>query len=177
MFNGINIRRKLSFFLVFIFTFLFITQISSSWVNAKEKPKPEPKDWHVSGIMAALDDSYEGVQELAFDKLGEYELKNLDKQQADEIAKKAANVLENEKADSEFRKSAVKALGNLGDVAKPYVEDILDILKNEKVDDDVRAGAASALGNLGDAAKPYVKDILAFLKDEKVEDYVRNGAA
>ncbi|WP_414621091.1 HEAT repeat domain-containing protein [Calothrix sp. CCY 0018] len=172
-----SIRRKFSFFLVFTFTFLFILQLSLPWVNAKEAPKPEPKDWHINGIVAALDDGYPKVQELAFHKLGEYELKHFNQQEAKKIAKKAANVLKDEKLDSEVRRSAASALGNLGDAAKPYVKDILAILKDEKVDDNVRGSAAQALGNLGDAGKPYIEDILAILKDEKVDDNVRGSAA
>lgn len=133
MFKSSIVKRKFSFFLVFIFTFLFIFQLSLLSVNAKEKPKPEPKDWQINGIVAALDDSYLGVQRLAFDKLTEYELKNLDEQQATWIAKKAANVLKDEKVDSYVRGSAAEALGNLGDAAKPYLKDILAIVKDQKV--------------------------------------------
>ncbi|MGB7377367.1 MAG: HEAT repeat domain-containing protein [Rivularia sp. (in: cyanobacteria)] len=177
MFQITSIRRKLSFFLVFTFTFLFILQLSLPWVNAKEAAKPELKDWQINGIMAAVDDAYPQVQGLAFDKLTKYELKNLDNKQAEKIAKKAVNLLKDEKVDSSVRSSAAVALGNLGDVAKPYIKDILAFLKDEKVDSFVRGDAAKALGNLGDAAKPYIKDILAFLKDEKVDSFVRGDAA
>jgi HEAT repeat protein len=177
MFQITSIRRKLSFFLVFTFTFLFIFQLSLPWVNAKEAPKPEPKDWHISGIMAAVDDVYPQVQALAFDKLTKYELKNLNKKQAEKIAKKTANLLKDKKVDSSVRSSAAWALGNLGDAAKPYVKDIAALLKDEKIDDYVRGSAAEALGNLGDAAKPYVKDIAALLKDEKVDSFVRSRVA
>ena len=127
MFQITSIRRKLSFFLVFTFTFLFILQLSLPWVNAKEAPKPEIKDWQISGIVAALDDGYPQVQGIAFSNLTKYELKNLNKQQAKKIAKKAANVLKDEKVDLLVRRKAVLALSNLGDAAKPYVEDIAAI--------------------------------------------------
>ncbi|AFY58878.1 HEAT repeat-containing protein [Rivularia sp. PCC 7116] len=172
MFQITSIRRKLSFFLVFTFTFLFIFQLSLPWVNAKEAAKPEIKDWHISGIVAALDDDYPGVQGVAFDKLTKYELKNLNKKQATWMAKKAIKLLKDEKVDSEFRSNAARALGNLKDAAKPYIQDILAIFKDERVDSNVRTGAAKALvnlGNLGDAAKPYVQDILAIFKVEKDE--------
>ncbi len=177
MFQITSIRRKLSFFLVFTFTFLFILQLSLPWVNAKEAAKPEIKDWHISGIMAAVDDGYPQVQTLAFDKLTKYELKNLNKKQAEKIAKKTVKVFKDKKVDSSVRSSAAKALGNLRDAAKPYVEDILAIVKDEKVDLGVRYDALKAVGNLRDAAKPYVKDIAALLKDEKIESYLRGGAA
>ena len=177
MFKSSTVKRKLSFFLVFIVTFLFIFQLSLPWVNAKEKPKPELKDWQMNGIVAALDDVYPEVQGLAFRQLTEYELKNLNQQEAKKIAKKAIKLLKNEKVDLFVRGNAAVALGNLGDAAKLYVEDILAIVKDEKVDSFVRRDAAVALGNLGDAAKPYVKDIFAIVKDEKVNSDVRAGAA
>ena len=74
-----------------------------------------------------------------------------------------------ENVDSFFRSTAAEALGNLGDAAKPYVEDIFAILKNEKVGSYIRGYAVLALGNLGNVAKPYVEDIAALLKDEKVD--------
>jgi HEAT repeat protein len=68
-------------------------------------------------------------------------------------------------------------LGNLGQAAQPYIQDILDFLKNEKVDAFVRGHAAVALGNVGQAAQPYIPDILAFLKNEQVNAFVRSRAA
>ncbi len=177
MFQITSIRRKFSFFLVFTFTFLFILQLSLPWVNAKEAPKPEIKDWQISGIMAAVDDVYPTVQTLAFDKLTEYQLKNLNKKQAEKIAKKAVNLLKDEKVDSRIRGSATSALGNLGNLPKPYVEDILAIVKDKKVDHNVRINAAEALSNLGNVTKPYVEDIAAILKDEKLDPYFRGSAA
>jgi HEAT repeat protein len=177
MFQITSIRRKLSFFLVFTFTFLFILQLSLPWVNAKEAAKPEPKDWHINGIVAAMDDGYPQVQWLAFNKLGEYDFKKLNQQQAEKIAKKAVNLLKNEKVDDNVRYSAASALGNLGNLPKPYVQDILAIVKDKKVDDNVRIDAAVALSNLGNVAKPYVEEIAAILKDEKLDPYFRGSAA
>ncbi|MGB6298706.1 MAG: HEAT repeat domain-containing protein [Rivularia sp. (in: cyanobacteria)] len=177
MFQITSIRRKLSFFLVFTFTFLFILQLSLPWVNAKEAAKPEPKNWHINGIVAAMDDGYPQVQWLAFNKLGEYDFKKLNQQQAEKIAKKAVNLLKNEKVDDNVRYSATSALGNLGNLPKPYVQDILAIVKDKKVDDNVRIDAAVALSNLGNVAKPYVEEIAAILKDEKLDPYFRGSAA
>jgi HEAT repeat protein len=69
------------------------------------------------------------------------------------------------------------ALENLGEAAKPYVEDIANIFKDKTVDSSVRRSAAEALGNLGEAAKPYVQDITDILKDETVDFWVRKSAA
>ncbi|WP_414621353.1 HEAT repeat domain-containing protein [Calothrix sp. CCY 0018] len=174
MFKSSSVRRKLSFFLVFTFTFLFVLQLSLPWVNAKEKPKPEPKDWHINGIVAALDDAYPEVIKFAFGKLGEeeYKLKNINQRQAERIANKAINLLNNENIKS----NAVKALVNLGDAPKAYVENIAAIVRDEKVHLTVRANAVRVLGNLGDAAKPYIQDILAIIKNENIHPYFRSSA-
>jgi HEAT repeat protein len=170
-------RRKPSPIFLFPFTFLLIFFLWLPWVNAKEAPKPKPQDWQLNGIIAAIDDIYPGVQGLAFNKLVEYQLKDLDKQKLENIAKKAASVLKDEKVDANLRTSAISALGNFGEAAKSYIPDILAILKDEKADANVRNGAALALGNFGEAAKSYIPDILAILKDEKADANVRAGAA
>jgi HEAT repeat protein len=170
-------RRKPSSIFLFSFTFLLIFLLWLPWVNAKEAPKPKPQDWQLNGIIAAIDDIYPGVQGLAFNKLVEYQLKDLDKQKLENIAKKAASVLKDEKVDANLRTSAISALGNFGEAAKSYIPDILAILKDEKADANVRNGAALALGNFGEAAKSYIPDILAILKDEKADANVRAGAA
>ncbi|WP_425335056.1 HEAT repeat domain-containing protein [Nostoc punctiforme] len=149
------------------------------WVSAKEPPKPKPEAWQINGIVTALDDGYDGVKEQAFEKFNEYDLKNLKSvvQKLEDIAQKATDILKDKTVDSNVREGAVKALGNLGKVAKPYVKDIADILKDKTVDSNVRSGAAVALGNLGEAAKPYVKDIADILKDKTVTSDVRSSAA
>ncbi|MEA5598602.1 HEAT repeat domain-containing protein, partial [Rivularia sp. UHCC 0363] len=88
--------------------------------------------------------------------------------------KDTANILKDKSADSDVRGSAVEALGNMGNAAKPY---IADILKDKSVESYVRSSAVEALGNMGNAAKPYVKDIADILKDKSVESYVRSSAA
>ncbi len=170
---------KRSPFYLFPFTILLVFLLSFSWVSAKEPPKPKPQPWQIDGILAALDDGYPKVQQLAFNKLAKYEAQDLKAvlKKPEDIAQKAAKILKDKTVDSNARSSAAYALGNLGDAAKPYVKDIADILKDKTVDSNVRASAAEALGNLGDAAKPYVKDILDFLKDKTVESDVRSSAA
>ncbi|BAZ47800.1 hypothetical protein NIES4103_04040 [Nostoc sp. NIES-4103] len=39
-------------------------------------------------------------------------------------------------------------MANLGEVAKPYVKDILDFLKDKSVDSDVRSSVTKALGKI-----------------------------
>ncbi|MEH2105575.1 HEAT repeat domain-containing protein, partial [Nostoc sp.] len=124
------------------------------WVSAKEQPKPKPQAWQINGIVAALDDGYDGVKKLALNKFDEYDLKNLKSvvQKPEDIAQKVFKILKDKTVDNDVRSGAASALGNLGEAAKPYIKDIADILKDKTVDKYVRSGAASALGNLGEAA-------------------------
>ena len=174
-----RIKRKISLFLVFIFTICLILLPNLTWVNAQKAPKPKPQDWHISGIIAALDDSDPKVQEYALSQLARYETQDLktELKKPENVAQKAAKILKDKNVESYVRGSAASALGKLGDAAKPYVKDIADVLKDKNVDSRVRGSAASALGNLGDAAKPYVKDIADVLKDNNVESYVHGSAA
>jgi HEAT repeat protein len=171
--------RKLSPFFLFPFTLLLTLLLSLPWVNAKEAPKPKPQPWQIDGIVAAIDDSQDGVKGYAFDQLAKYKPQDLKLvlKKPEDIARKAADILKDQKVEASVRGRAAQALGNLGQAAQPYIKDILDILKDQKVDASVRGGAAQALGNLGQAAQPYIKDILDFLKDQKVYAYVRGGAA
>jgi HEAT repeat protein len=148
-------------------------------VSAKEAPKPKPQPWQIDGIVAALDDSQDKVKGYAFSKLAEYKPQDLKSvlEKPEDIARKAADILKDEKVDASVRRGAVVALGKLGEAAKPYVKDIADILKDQKVDLSVRISAAYALGNLGQAAQPYIQDIADILNDEKVEADFRRDAA
>ncbi|WP_224312276.1 HEAT repeat domain-containing protein, partial [Trichormus variabilis] len=167
--------RYIFYSLAFILSFL----LCLPWVNAQEKPKPQPEAWQINGIVAALDDGHDQVKGYAFKQLGEYNLKDLKSlvKKPEDIAEKAAKILKDEKVSAGVRGSAAEALGNLGEAAAKYVPDIANILKDEKVPTNVRGSAAEALGNLGDTVAKYVPDILYFLKDQKVPDYDRSGAA
>ncbi|MEH2067409.1 MAG: HEAT repeat domain-containing protein [Nostoc sp.] len=173
------IKKRSSPFFLFPFTLLLTLLLALPWVSAKEQPKPKPEAWQINGIVAAIDDGYDGVKKLAFEKFNEYDLKNLKSvvQKPEDIAQKVFNILKDKTVDNDVRSGAADALGNLGEAAKPYVKDIADILKDKTVDKDVRSGAASALGNLGEATKPYVKDIADILKDKSVDNSVRSSAA
>ena len=146
---------RLSVFFLFCFTLLLTLFLSLPWVNAKETPKPEPQDWQINGIVAALDDSYDKVKGYAFDKLAAYELKDLKTvfKKPEEIAQKAAQILKDEKVDlNVVRGSAAEALSKFGQAAARYIPNIANILKDEKVDSSVRGSAAVALSNFGQAA-------------------------
>jgi hypothetical protein len=108
---------KRSPFYLFPFTLFLVFLLSFSWVSAKEAPKPKPQPWQIDGIVAALDDGYPKVQELAFDKLAEYEAKDLKAvlKKPEDIAQKAAKILKDEKVDADIRSSAGVALGNFGE--------------------------------------------------------------
>jgi HEAT repeat protein len=171
---------KLSLFFLFSFTLLLILFLSLPWVNAKETPKPKPQDWQINGILAALDDGHDQVKEYAFYQLFGYDLQNLktlEQKPADDIAKKAVQILKDKTVGSNVRDSAASTLGNLGEATKPYIKDLTAILQDKSVESNVRARAASTLGNLSEATKPYVKDIAAILQDKSVEVTVRAGAA
>ncbi|MEH2226400.1 HEAT repeat domain-containing protein, partial [Nostoc sp.] len=171
--------NKLSLFFLFCFTLLLTFFLCLPWVSAKETPKPKPQQWQIDGIVAALEDSYPKVKQYAFEQLAKYKPQDLKilLKKPEEIAQKAANILKDEKVDSNVRSSAALALGNLGEAATKYIPDILNFLKDEKVDKYVRGSAASALGNLGEAATKYIPDIVNILKDEKVDSGVRGSAA
>ncbi|MBG1271096.1 HEAT repeat domain-containing protein [Nostoc sp. WHI] len=153
--------------------------LSLSWVNAKETPKPNPQDWQINGILAALDDGHDQVKGGALYQLVQYDLKDLKSlgKKPEDVAQKAAKILKDKSVESDVRSRAAVALGNLGEAAKPYVKDIADFLKDKTVDSNLRSRAAEALGNLGEPAKPYVKDIADFLRDKTVESDVRVSAA
>ncbi|BAY85673.1 HEAT repeat-containing PBS lyase [Calothrix parasitica NIES-267] len=65
----------------------------------------------------------------------------------------------------------------MGDIAKPYIKEIVDILKDESVNSDARSAAAFALSKMGDIAKPYIKEIFDLIKDESVGSNVSYSAA
>jgi predicted methyltransferase MtxX (methanogen marker protein 4) len=135
---------KLSPFFLFPFTLFLVFLLSFSWVSAKEPPKPKPQPWQIDGILAALDDGYPQVQQLAFEKLAEYEAKDLKAvlKKPEDIAQKVAKILKDEKVDASVRGSAASALGNLKEAGAKYAPDIAKILKDEKVDANVRGSAA-----------------------------------
>ncbi|MBE8968637.1 HEAT repeat domain-containing protein [Nostocales cyanobacterium LEGE 12452] len=171
------IKKRSSPFFLFSFILLLTLLLTLPWVSAKEQPKPEA--WQINGIVAALDDEYDGVKRYAFNTLAEYDLKDLKAlgKKPEDIAQKAAKILKDKTVDPYVRSGAAEALSNLGEAAKHYVKDILDFLKDKTVDPSVRIVAALALPNLGEAAKPYVQDIADILKDKTVNRYVRSSAA
>ena len=163
-------------FFLFFLAFILILSCSFPRINAQEKSKPKAEDWQLNGILAALDDPYPRVKGKAFEKVSEYDWQNESSETQENIAKKAADILTNENVDLNVRRNAAVALGNLGETAKPYVQDVVKILKDESVDSWVRRVAAVVWGNLGEAAKPYIPDIVKILKDENVDSNVRIDA-
>ncbi|UKO99405.1 hypothetical protein [Nostoc sp. UHCC 0870] len=69
--------KQTSPLLLFFLTLLLTLLLFLPWVSAKEPPKPQPTAWQINGIVAALDDGHDGVKKLAFEKLNEYDLQNL----------------------------------------------------------------------------------------------------
>ena len=110
-----SIKRKISLFLVFIFTICLILLPNLNLVNAQNVPKPKPQNWHISGIMAALDDSDPKVQGYALSQLARYEAQDLkaELKKPEDIAQQAAKILKDKNVDSYVRGSAASALGNI----------------------------------------------------------------
>ncbi|BDA76416.1 unknown protein (plasmid) [Calothrix sp. PCC 7716] len=173
MSKKLRLDKKLLKLAVFIFTCLLVIVFASPWVTAKDTPKPKLQEWQLKGIVAAMDDVYPQVQELTFNKLGEYELKSLDKQIKEHLAKKAIAIIKDNKIDVSVHSSAAYVLENLGETAKSYIPDILAIIKNNEIDASVRHNAAYMLGNFKEAVKPYIPDIVAILKNNEVNKSVR----
>lgn len=157
-------NSKLSLFFLFCFTLLLTLLLSLPWVNAKQTSKPQPQDWQINGISAALDDGHDQVKGYALEKLVEYNLKDLKSfgKKPEEIAKKVAKFLKNEKVNPGIRSSAAEALSNFGQAAAEYIPEILKFLKDENVDPDVRRSAAEALEKI---RKLEVKEVVVILNN------------
>ncbi|PHM06346.1 PBS lyase, partial [Nostoc sp. 'Peltigera malacea cyanobiont' DB3992] len=111
------IKKRSSPFFLFPFILLLTLLLALPWVSAKEQPKPKPQAWQINGIVAALDDGHDGVKGYAFNKLAEYDLKDLKSlgKKPEDIAQKAAKILKDKSVDNDVRRGAAEALGNLGE--------------------------------------------------------------
>lgn len=153
---------KPSGFILYALAFILTFLLCLPWVNAKETPKPKPQQWQIDGISAALDDGYDKVKRYALDQLVKYNLKDLKSlgKKPEDIARKAAKILKDEKVTANVRSAAAVALGNLGQAAANYVPDIAKILKDEKVPANVRSAAAS-----GKIRKLELKEVIVILNN------------
>jgi HEAT repeat protein len=172
------IKKRSSPFFLFPFTLLLTLFRALPWVSPKEQPKPKQEAWQINGIVAALDDGYDGVKKLALEKFNEYDPKNLKSvvHKPEDIAEKVLKILKDNTVDLNICRSAAEALENLGEAAKS-VKNILQEVKDQTVDLNVRRSAAQGLGNLGEAAKPYVQDIADIFKNKTLDPSVRSSAA
>ncbi len=111
-------------FILFPITFLLVFFLSFPWVNAQNVTKPKPQEWQINGILAALDDDYDEVKGDALSELARYEAKDLKPllKKPEDVAEKAAKLLKDKSVSSDVRDSAARALGNLGDAAKPHAK-------------------------------------------------------
>ncbi len=140
--------------------------------------KQKPTQGELVGLVAALDDDGLETKELALRQLAKFDGSVLrgTLKQPEVVAKKAFDILEDEKNNSSLRVSAAAALANLSDVSKPYVKDIRKFLRNEKTVMFLREQLISSIGNLGDLGKPYAQEIGNLIKDEKNDPYIRSSA-
>lgn len=152
-----RIKRKISLFLVFTFTICLILLPNLTWVNAQKVSKPKPQDWHINGIIAALDDSDPKVQGNALNQLGRYETQELKAtlKKPEDVAQRAIKLLTGKNVELEVRRNAVGALKNLGDAAKPYLKDMLELVKDTSFDPGLRYSTLEVFGSLGSAAKDH----------------------
>ncbi len=168
-------------FFLFLFTLLLTLSLALPWVSAQEPSKPKPQPWHIDGIIAALDDGHDKVKDYAFWQLIQYEPQELqaviEKPEDEDIAEKAANILQNKTVDSHIRRLMVYALVNLGEAGVNYIPDMLNFLQDETVDGLVRGSAADALVRLGEAGAIYAPEIANIVQDETVDGWVRGWMA
>jgi hypothetical protein len=131
-------------FLLFPLTLLLVLLLSLPLGKCGRNAQAKAATLAIDGIMAALEDDLPRVKQYALDNLTAYDLQDLKSvgREPEDIAKKAAEILKDEKVDANVRASAASALSNLGQAAAKYVPDIVNFLKDEKVDAYVRASAA-----------------------------------
>ncbi|MCY7272517.1 MAG: HEAT repeat domain-containing protein, partial [Phormidesmis sp. CAN_BIN44] len=152
--------------------FLFSLSIGVSLGNAQEEPKPELQEWRINGILAALDDGYSAVKQTAFEKLLDFDAEDLKAfpKQSEEIGKRAINLLNNSKEDSDLRSKAAEALGNLDKSNPAAVQSLTSVLNNSKENSNLRSSAAEALGYLGKSNPAAVQFLTSVLNNSK-EDF------
>ncbi|MEH2395061.1 MAG: hypothetical protein V7K21_26555 [Nostoc sp.] len=61
------IKKRSSPFFLFPFTLLLTLLRALPWVSAKEQPQLHLEAWQINGIVAALDDGYDGKPSLLAD--------------------------------------------------------------------------------------------------------------
>jgi HEAT repeat protein len=151
------------------------------WAAGGWKPEKEmlkPAEGEVAGLLAAVDDEFPIVKGMAFRQLATFDVQVLRGilKQPEIVAKKAYDLLKDEKNDAYTRANAIYALSRLSK-AKPYVKDFVDILKGKEIDTYMRTSVAYSLANFGNELKPYFKDLSDFLKDKKNDEYIRRELA
>ncbi|BAY54747.1 HEAT repeat-containing PBS lyase [Leptolyngbya boryana NIES-2135] len=154
----------------------------SSWVavgTATEKPKEKLKEWHINGILAALEDSYPGVKEKAFEAFSGLNAENLKlfPKQSEEIRKRAIDIFKNGKEDPDVRGNAAEALGSAGKTNDTAVQVLTDVLKNSEERFLIRSAAAEALGNAGKTNDTAVQVLTDVFKNRKEDSDVRGCVA
>ncbi|MHC5610893.1 MAG: hypothetical protein ACYTXA_07710 [Nostoc sp.] len=122
------IKKRSSPFFLFPFILLLTLLLALPWVSAKEQPEPKPEAWQINSIVAALDDGQNGVKGSAFNKLVEYDLKDLKSlgKKPEDIAQKAAKILKDKTVDSIVRRGAAEALGKIEQLNLNNIVVILD---------------------------------------------------
>ncbi len=107
------LKRTIAWILAFWLTLI----LTLSWSHAQESEPQPPKDWQLTGIMAALDDPDKDVWVQALEKLATFDLKP-PFTMPPEIYKKITEMLDAK--EETYRAAAVEALGNMRPLAKVF---------------------------------------------------------
>jgi hypothetical protein len=114
-----------------------------------EKPKPHVEDWVLDGLLAALKDPEPGVKEFVPFLAGAMRYHfdftaAADNKKSITLAKQLGEFLKDQ--DSDVRRSAAVALGQLGEAAAAQASALGELLKDQ--DSDVRSSAAETISQV-----------------------------
>ncbi|ERT04867.1 AAA domain family protein [Lyngbya aestuarii BL J] len=87
------------------------------------------------------------------------------------------SIVQNKQDDSEVRRNAAWALGQIGEGSPEVVQDLLAVLNDKQDDAKVRSSAAYTLRKIGEGSPEVVQALLAVLNDKQDDSSVRSSAA
>ena len=158
------LAKSLFWFLIFTLTLSFTINLGL----AHQLPSKPPQEWQLKGIMAALDDPDPQIWTLALDKLTEYKIDELKIYESS--YEKIVELLSDDNLDVQI--AAVKAFGEMGEVAASQAPQLVKILETSK-DKEVQVAVAQALGEMGEAAASQAPQLVKILETSKDNIYVQ----
>ncbi|WP_413162711.1 HEAT repeat domain-containing protein [Capilliphycus salinus ALCB114379] len=87
------------------------------------------------------------------------------------------SIVQNKQDDSEVRRNAATALGQIGEGSPEVVQALLAVLNDKQDNSEVRGNAAYALGQIGEGSPEVVQALLEVFKDKQDDWEVRDNAA